>query len=98
MEQKPKPLLPSPMLTTQYETLRASVLAPGGPSALRLGQGAVMARGIAAWMQVVGELISPVRSVPSPAGAEADLPPLVQNEMVQLMGEAVLNLVNREWL
>jgi hypothetical protein len=97
MQEKPKPMLPSLMLTAQYETLRASVLAPG-PSALRLGQGALMARGIAAWMQVVGELISPLRSVPSPPGAEANLPPLVQNEVVLLMGEAVLNLVNRDSL
>jgi hypothetical protein len=81
MEEKPKPLLPLPMLTEQYETLRASVLAPVGPSPLRLGQGALMARGIAAWMQVVGQLISPVRSVPSPAVREANLPPLVQNEV-----------------
>jgi hypothetical protein len=98
MKEKTKPLLPSPMLTAQYETLRASVLAPGGPSALRLGQGALMARGVAAWLQVVGELILPLRSVPSPAGAEANLPPFVQNEVVLLMGEAVLNLVNRESL
>jgi hypothetical protein len=98
MEEKPKPMLPPPMLTAQYETLRASVLAPTGPSALRLGQGVLMVRGIAAWMQVVGELISPVRSVPLPAGAGTNLPPLVQNEVILLMGEAVLNLVNRNSL
>lgn len=96
MEQGPK-LLPLAMLTEHYEKLRASVLAQDGCSALRLGQGAVMARGITAWMQVVGELMPPARSAPWPR-AEANIPVLMQNEVIQLMREAVLNLVNRESL
>ena len=97
-EARLKPLLPAASLTEHYERLRAYVLAQDGSSALRWGQGALMARGTAAWMQVAGELIPPVRSAPSPAEAEANVPPLVQNEVIRLMGEAVLNLVNREWL
>jgi hypothetical protein len=97
VEQGPK-LLPLAMLTEHYEKLRASVLAQDGGSALRLGQGALMARGITAWMQVVGELMPPARSAAWPTGVEANIPVLVQNEVIQLMGEAVLNLVNRESL
>jgi hypothetical protein len=42
------------MLTEQYEMLRAYVLARNGSSGQRLGQGALMARGMAAWIYVAG--------------------------------------------
>ena len=78
------------MLTEQYEKLRAYVLARNSSSGLRLGQGALMARGMAAWMQVVGELMAPVRSAPSPAGAKASIPLPMQDEVIRLMGGAVM--------
>jgi hypothetical protein len=52
------------MLSERYEMLRSYVLARNSSSGLRLGQGALMSRGLAAWMQVAGELIVPERSVP----------------------------------
>lgn len=60
---------------------------------MRLGQGAFMARGMAAWMQVAGELVPPPRSVPVLPEKAADVPRLVSNEVIQLMGEAVMTLV-----
>lgn len=86
------------MLTEHYETLRAYVLARNGSSGLRLGQGALMTRGMAAWMQVAGELIPAVRSAPWSSGEAASVPQLVQEEVIQLMGEAVMTLAYGESL
>jgi hypothetical protein len=83
---------PPAMLSEHYETLRAYVLARNG-SGPRLGQGVLMARGMAAWIEVVGELIRPVRSAPS--GEAVSIPLLVQSDVIQLMGEAVMTLVCR---
>jgi len=59
------------MLTEHYEMLRAYVLAQNGSSGVRLGQGALMTRGMAAWMQVAVELIPSVRSCRCPRGKQA---------------------------
>jgi hypothetical protein len=86
-------VLPATTLTEQYETLRAYVLARNGSSGLRLGQGVLMARGMAAWIQVAKALIPPVRSAPSPSSEAISIPLLVQGEVIQLMGGAVMTLV-----
>lgn len=80
------------MLSEHYETLRAYVLSRNG-SGPRLGQGVLMARGMAAWIEVLGELIRPERSAPS--GEVMSVPAFVQSEVIQLMGEAVMTLVCR---
>lgn len=94
-EGEARQLLPAAMLTEQYETLRAYVLARNGSSSLRLGQGVLMARGMAAWIQVAKELIPPARSAPSSSSEALSIPLLVQGEMIQLMGGAVMTLVCR---
>jgi hypothetical protein len=86
------------MLTEHYETLRAYVLARNGSSGQRLGQGALMARGMAAWIHVAGELIPAVRSAPVFSREAASVPQLVQDEVIQLMGEVVMTLVCGESL
>lgn len=83
------------VLTEQYETLREYVLLRNSACSLRLGEGVLVARGMAAWVEVVGELITPARSVPAPSSESASLPPQVQDEMIQLMGQAVMSLVCR---
>lgn len=83
------------MLTEQYEMLREYVLLRNGTHGLRLGEGVLMAKGMAAWMQVVGELIPPARSMPAYSCEAASLPPQVQDEMIQLMGQAVMSLLCR---
>ncbi|MBE3135584.1 MAG: hypothetical protein IMZ55_19120, partial [Acidobacteria bacterium] len=85
---------PAARLTEQYETLRACVLARNGPSGLRLGQGVVAARGMAAWMHVAGELTPDVRPTSS-SGPPISVSPLMQRELIQLLGGAVLTLVDR---
>ena len=60
---------------------------------MRLGQGALMARGMAAWIQVAGELIAPVRSAAVLSREMANVPRLICDEVIQLMGEAVMTLV-----
>jgi predicted DNA-binding protein (UPF0251 family) len=67
-------LVPPAMLTEHYEGLRAYVLARHGLSGVRLGQGTLMARGMAVWIQVAGELIPPVRSEPTPSWETTSLP------------------------
>jgi hypothetical protein len=86
------------MLTEHYEMLRAYVLAQNGASGLRLGQGALMTRGMAAWMQVAGELIPSVRSVPVSSWEAGSVPQFVQDEVIQVMGEAVITLAYGESL
>jgi hypothetical protein len=88
-------LLPAAILTEQYEKLRADVLARNRSSSLRLGQGVLMARGVAAWIQVVKELVSPMLSAPSPSIEAISVPPLVLSEVIQLMGGAVMTLMCR---
>ena len=87
--------LSAAVLTEQYEMLREYVLLRNRACSLRLGEGALVARGMAAWVKVVGELITPARSVPAPSSETARLPPQVQDEMIQLMGQAVMSLVCR---
>jgi hypothetical protein len=89
------PLLPAAMLSEQYEILREYVLLRNGTHGLRLGEGVLRARGMVAWMQVVGELIPQARSMPAYSGEAVSMPPQVQDEMIQLMGQAVLSLLCR---
>ncbi len=77
----------------QYETLRAYVTARIGSPGLRLGQGVILSRGMAAWIRVAGELILPVRSAPPISCGEVNVPPLIQDDLIQLIGEAVMTLV-----
>jgi len=81
------------MLTEHYETLRACVLARNGSSSLRWGQGALMARGMAAWIQVARELMPTIRSELD--RAVVSVPLLAQSEVIQLLGQAVLALMCR---
>jgi hypothetical protein len=55
--------------------------------------GALMSRGMAAWMQVAGELMASARSLPLRSTETASVPQLVLDEVIQLMGSAVMTLV-----
>jgi len=92
-ERESRRFAPAAILTEHYEALRGCVLDRKGSSGMRLGQGAFMARGMAAWMQVAGELIPLPRSAPVLSEKAAHVPRLVSNEVIQLMGEAVMTLV-----
>lgn len=84
------------MLTGQYEMLREYVLLRNGTCGLRLGEGVLVARGMAAWIQVIGELVPPAPPASArPSGEIASIPPHVQDEMIQLMGQAVMSLLCR---
>jgi len=86
-------MLPAAMLTDQYEMLRSYVLARNCVSGLRLGQGTLMARGTANWMQVAGELIPPAQPAAISCGEMARVPLPMQDEVIRLMGAAVISLV-----
>lgn len=85
---------PTTILTEHYERLRGYVLARNNSSSLRLGLGALMSRGMAAWMQVAGELVASARSVPLCSTEAASVPQLVLDEVIRLMGSAVMTLVS----
>lgn len=57
-----------------------------------------MARGMAAWIQVAEELIPAVQSAHVCSREAASVPQLVQDEVIQLMGEVVMTLVCGESL
>jgi glycine/serine hydroxymethyltransferase len=84
----------APILTEHYESLRSYVLARNSSSGLRLGMGALMSRGMAAWMQVAGELMASARSFPLRSTETASVPQSVLDEVIQLMGSAVMTLVS----
>lgn len=85
---------PATILTEHYEMLRGYVLARNNSSGLRLGLGALMSRGMAAWMQVAGELVASARSVSLSSTEAARVPQLVLDEVIRLMGSAVMTLVS----
>jgi hypothetical protein len=87
------PTAAAPILAEHYETLRACVLARDGTSGLRYGQGALMARGLAAWAEVAGELIPVVRTELSSSWEAPIVPQLVRDELIHVMGAAVMSLV-----
>ena len=84
---------PATILTEHYERLRSCVLARNSSSGLRLGMGALMSRGMVAWMQVAGELMASARPLPLRSTETASIPQLVLDEVIQLMGSAVMTLV-----
>jgi hypothetical protein len=85
------------MLTEHYERLRESVLARKSSSGLRGGHAALTARGMATWIQLAGEPLSPLRCECPPTATEViHVPPLLQDDLIQLMGEVVMTLVARE--
>jgi len=88
-------VLSAAMLTEQYEMLREYVLLRNGTRGLRLGEGILMAKGMAGWMQVVGELVPTVRSMPACSYEPTSIPAQLQDEMIQLMGQAVMSLLCR---
>ena len=55
-----------------------------------------MARGMAAWTEVAGELIAVGPRGTLPSSEAPDLPQLVRDEVIHLMGEAVMSLASYE--
>jgi len=86
-------VVPAILLIEQYERLRAAVVARPASSSQGLGQGVLLARGMAAWMQVAPELIPPPRVASPPAREAVTVPPLVQKEVSAWMREAVMVLL-----
>lgn len=85
-------------LTEHYEKLRADVLMRNGSANLRLGEGVVITRGLVAWMRVARELIPVTPSVPLSSWELGNVPQLLQDEVIRVMGEAVITLAYGESL
>lgn len=81
------------MLVEQYERLRSYVLARNCTFGSRLGQGALMAHGTAKWIEIAGELITPLRLTAVSSEDVASMPLPVQDEVIRFMGGAVIALV-----
>jgi hypothetical protein len=50
---------------------------------------------MAAWIQVVRQLVLPVVSAPAPSSEAINIPPPVLGEVIRLMGGAVMTLMHR---
>jgi hypothetical protein len=50
---------------------------------------------MAAWIQVVGELVPPARPAPDVAWEAAGVTLPMQDALIQLMGEVVMTLIRR---
>ena len=80
-------------MTEHYEKIREAVLGrnPGGSS--RWGQAVLVNRGVAAWMQAVGQWLVPLLPLPSAASAvAATVSPQVRQDLVHVLSEAVLTV------
>jgi hypothetical protein len=85
------------MLTAHYEQLRECVLARKSSWGLRGGHAALTARGMATGIQLAREPIPPLRCECPPTSTEViKVPPPLQDDLIQLMGEVVMTLVARE--
>lgn len=69
-----------------------------GSANLRLGEGVVITRGLVAWMRVARELIPVTPSVPLSSWELGNVPQLLQDEVIRVMGEAVITLAYGESL
>jgi hypothetical protein len=66
---------------------------PAEEGSWRWGQAVLLGRGLAAWMQAVGQVLAPLRPrmlAPSPVAPPLPpLPPLVRQDLLHLMSQAV---------
>jgi hypothetical protein len=85
-------------VTECYERLRQEALGQNPVGNSRLGQAVVVHRGVVAWMQALGPCLTPLTPARPRRTAEPSLavPGAVQEELVQLLGEAVLTLASSQ--
>jgi len=86
----------SPVLVERYENLRRHVLSRCIFPEMRPGYGVLVARGVAAWMEVVEDVVRPLQPLFSSAEASpATVPPQVHDDLVRVMGEVVMALTTK---
>lgn len=84
-------------LVEHYERLRQQVLSRNLSSGSRLGQVVLVSRGIVAWMQAVSQSPGSILPAPSTVPLEPiNVPDLLHEDLVRLIGEVVLALARRE--
>ncbi len=87
------------MLIDRYERLRHHALSRCIFPEMRAGYGVLVARGVAAWMDVTEEVAGSLRP---PSGsmeaAPTAVPPQLHDDLVRVMGEVVMTLTMRNAL
>ena len=84
-------------LVEHYEKLRQQALSRNLSSGSRLGQSVLVSRGIVAWMQAVSQSLGSILPAPSTVPLELiNVPDLLYEDLVHLMGEVVLTLARQE--
>jgi len=92
-------LAQAPELIEQYERLRQQVLCRNLSCGSRIGQAVLVSRGVVAWMRAVSQSVASILPACSTMSAESiRVPDSLHEDLVRVMGEAVLTLVRQEAL
>src|SRR5260370_623568 len=87
-------LAQAPELIEQYERLRQQVLWRNLSCGSRIGQAVLVSRGVVAWMRAVSQSVASILPACSTMSAESiRVPDSLHEDLVRVMGEAVLTLV-----
>jgi phage-related minor tail protein len=92
-------LAQAPELIEQYERLRQQVLGRNLSCGSRIGQAVLVSRGVVAWMRAVSQSVGSILPACSTMSAEPTrVPDSLHEDLVRVMGEAVLALARQEAL
>ena len=86
-------------LIEQYERLRQQVLCRNLSCGSRIGQAVLVSRGVVAWMRAVSQTVGSILPACSTMSSDSTrVPDSLHEDLVRVMGEAVLTLARQEAL
>jgi hypothetical protein len=86
-------------LIEQYERLRQQVLCRNLSCGSRIGQAVLVSRGVVAWMRAVSQSVASILPACSTMSSDSTrVPDSLREDLVRVMGEAVLTLARQEAL
>jgi hypothetical protein len=86
-------------LIEQYERLRQQVLCRNLSYGSRIGQAVLVSRGVVAWMRAVSQTVASILPACSTMSSDSNrVPDSLHEDLVRVMGEAVLTLARQEAL
>jgi hypothetical protein len=86
-------------LIEQYERLRQQVLCRNLSCGSRIGQAVLVSRGVVAWMRAVSQAVASILPACSTMSSDSTgVPDSLREDLVRVMGEAILTLARQEAL